>query len=313
MMKSRVGFSAGGSVASEELAHVFDGLNIEVVAHDSSERVHANIYLSESFVSPPLSNEDAYASFLSKFILQYCDHYIPFIDSELLLCHEIAASCPSIATKILISDATTIRICNDKLITKKMLSEAGIPIVRLALKAPAFLKPRLGSGGKYGLVIKDNESLCSANKIAEREHLLLEEYVEGPIISVDALWSKEGGLLKTAQRLRSKGSGVSTESSSQTNAKLRSSIDESINFAGKILAFRGLTSFQFLIKENQPLLLEINPRMGGSVGHSHLLGSEILCDYFQIALGSGFTQEPYGNLQPYKARKVVRFFHDKTL
>jgi hypothetical protein len=304
-----VGFSAGGSAASKAFARLIRDLGMIPIAHDCSPRINANSELHKAYLSPELQDKVAYAKFLATFLAD-CDHYIPFLDDELLICLGLTHQQTPEMRTIVLSGYAAIELCNDKMALKQFLLQAGIPTPRLAIKAPAFVKPRFGSGGKQALLVKCDETVGAIRGMAESEGLIVEEYISGPVISGDILWSEECRLLARAYRFRSTGSGVSTLSSLVTSPRLLKSMDKIVSSVGSYVKFRGLTSFQFLVRGSESLLLEINPRPGGSISHSHFLGADILYQYFHGLLGANLEMPKQGAKEILLPQQIARFYED---
>lgn len=311
IVRAVIGFSAGGSVASKAFAKLIRELGMVPIAHDCSPRIYTNTELQKASLSPRLQDEQAYTNFLAEF-LEECDHYIPFLDEELLICARLSDERCTKNRVIFISGPSTIELCNDKLALKNFLREIFIPMPDFAKKAPAIVKPRYGAGGKQALLIKCNSSIDAIKSIADAEDLIIEEYVSGSVVSADVLWDEEYRLLASAYRFRSVGSGVSTQSVLVASTRLLESMENIINKVSNHVKLRGLTSFQFLIRGAEPLLLEINPRAGGSIVHSHLLGSGILYQYFQTCIGVNIavSGQYQGNRHP---RQIIRYYEDNAV
>ena len=62
-----------------------------------------------------------------------------------------------------------------------------------------------------------------------------------------------------------------------------------------------------MLKNDEVFLLEVNPRMGGSAYHSHLLGDNIAL-YFQMMLDKYDTSNVFQF--PKSVSSVARFFTD---
>ena len=64
-----------------------------------------------------------------------------------------------------------------------------------------------------------------------------------------------------------------------------------------------------MLKNDEVFLLEVNPRMGGSAYHSHLLGDNIIALYFQMMLSDKYDTSNVFQL-PKSVSSVARFFTD---
>ena len=149
----RVGFSAAGSVSSASFALFLKNIGLIPVGHDLSSRVLDNRHLSR-YLSSPVTKHEAYKDFLRSFILNHCDLYLPFLDSELQVCFELKKESELFSTRIPLSDSSTIQACDDKLHLKELLSSCGINCIPQPDCVPVVVKPRRGSGGKEILIIR---------------------------------------------------------------------------------------------------------------------------------------------------------------
>lgn len=305
----RIGFSAAGSVASMSFANFLDGFGFVVVGHDSSNRVLINPFLNVAIISPTVGRPE-YKCFLNDFLQNQCDLYIPFLDQELNICIQLIEAQPILAQKMLMCSELAIRVCNDKFSFKSWAQELEIKTVPLAANVPAFVKPREASGGKQSLIIRKQQILDAL--LAEPmflEDYIVEEYIDGDLLSVDALWDGTSELINLFCRQRSNTSGVSSLSSSINSEPIRSLVSAQITKLGSSLGFHGVCSVQFMLRNSELYLLEVNPRMGGSAYHSHLLGSNIIISYFEMMLGKKFQQ--IKQFHPASLNKeIARFYSD---
>ena len=153
-----IGFSAAGSVASRSFAEFLKSHEFSVIGHDCSQRVLMNNSLLEAVVSPPVSSPE-YNDFLKEYISNHCDLYIPFLDDELETCAQLIKNDPKLRSKMSICSELAISVCNNKSTFKEWAQGLGLKTVPLATGVPAFIKPKVASGGKQGLLIHDQQVL----------------------------------------------------------------------------------------------------------------------------------------------------------
>lgn len=305
----RVGFSAAGSVASMSFAQFIQGLGLIANGHDCSKRILGNPCLNHAFLSPTTSHPE-YKDFLQNFLEESCDVYIPFLDQELMLCAQIIEEYPELSKKMAISSKQSIQICDDKLSLKHWAEDLGIHTVQTTTRIPAFVKPRIGSGGKHSLLVKRQEVLDAL--IREPVFLsdyIVEDYMDGILVSVDAVWDCDSEVMSFFCRQRPNNSGISSLSCAFIDKPINARIFKDISVLGKSLGFHGACSIQFMVRDSNIYLLEVNPRIGGSAHHSHFLGSDIVASYFDIVLGERFDTT---SLTPSAmcAKQVLRFYTD---
>ena len=305
----RVGFSAAGSVSSASFALFLKNIGLIPVGHDLSSRVLDNRHLSRYLSSPPVTKHEAYKDFLRSFILNHCDLYLPFLDSELQVCFELKKESELFSTRIPLSDSSTIQACDDKLHLKELLSSCGINCIPQPDCVPVVVKPRRGSGGKEILIIRDPVLFPHIQSTFQNSDYMLEAYLPGILISTDVLWDIEGRVDTIFSRIRSNGGGVSTASKPVTNQVLLDTIYKAVQKLGSIIPFSGLISVQFIAFNDNLYLLEINCRPGGSISHSHMLGSQIFTNFLAQYLS---YRTPSTSSSP-AFRHISRFFYDECI
>ena len=133
----------------------------------------------------------------------------------------------------------------------------------------AFAKPDRGSGSKGSLLIEHPCDLEAARK----RNLLVTEYLPGAEYTVDCFNDLEGNLLLANVRERSViGRGIALASRCVEHAE----IEAHCRAIAKALPLHGAWFAQF--KENaegRPVLLEVNARVGGSMGLTRHAGPNI--------------------------------------
>lgn len=146
-----------------------------------------------------------------------------------------------------------------KVLEEKSLDESNFPV---------FLKPDIGQGSK-GTHIAHNAQEVSFYSQLEKNLLVL-EYLPGKEFTVDCFTDKEGKLIYVQGRERRRiQNGISVDSLPVNDQKFHS-YAESINNHVKI---RGAWFFQLKErKDGELVLLEIAPRIAGTMGLSRGLG-----------------------------------------
>ncbi|HEX7008725.1 MAG TPA: ATP-grasp domain-containing protein, partial [Phycisphaeraceae bacterium] len=134
---------------------------------------------------------------------------------------------------------------------------------------PAYAKPDRGAGSRGHLLIEDQDDLA----YARRKGLLVMEHLPGPEYTVDCLGDLDGRLLVANPRRRDRiGRGIALGSVATDEHGLREltqRIAQRLRIAGPWFA-------QFkLDRDGQPRLMEVNARVGGSMGLTRLAGVNI--------------------------------------
>jgi len=166
---------------------------------------------------------------------------------------------------------------------------------------PLFAKPDTGSGSVGGMFVETQQQL----EAAFRKGLLLSEYLPGREFTVDCISDRQGHLLFCNPRVRGRiGQGIALG----TEPFADSRIDDCVARAADALKIEGPWFAQFKENEDgQPVLLEINPRIGGSSTLTRLCG-------VNIPLISAFMYAGHDvkipKLQPVLLNRCMRNFVD---
>jgi carbamoyl-phosphate synthase large subunit len=168
---------------------------------------------------------------------------------------------------------------------------------------PAIVKPRSGSGSR-GIV-----KVAGAAELASLDHapgLLVQEYLPGEEFSIDVLAGADGQVIASVPRLRARvDSGVSVGGRTVHDAELESfgrAVAEAtgITYVANVQAKRDATG--------RPALLEVNPRMPGTLGLTIASG----VDMPRLALDA-LRGRPVPAALGFRDRAIVRFLDERVL
>ena len=164
------------------------------------------------------------------------------------------------------------------------------------MELPCFAKPDVGSGSRGAHVVHTDDELVVARS---RPGTIFQEVLPGPEYTVDCVGDRDGKLLFCQVRCRtSVARGIAVGSEQVDHPQIQTWI----RLAGQTLPIAGPWFAQF--KEDAdgvPRLLEVNARVGGSMGLTRLSGVNIPL----IALFS-FAGHPIRVPQPLHGVRVVR-------
>jgi carbamoyl-phosphate synthase large subunit len=179
-----------------------------------------------------------------------------------------------------LSDQSFIRLTRDKLSTLRVFRDQGIRTPktwtpdeseRADWPDSCFIKPRYGSASTNARCLPSAHAEITLNRI---DTPLIQERVEAPEITVDALFDlDEGRLLHYVprRRLQTK-AGESVQGQTIKNSDLQSWLVEVLRVAGARGA-RGPLTLQAFLTDPEPTLSEINPRFGGGFPLSRAAGA----------------------------------------
>ncbi|HEX9191475.1 MAG TPA: ATP-grasp domain-containing protein [Candidatus Deferrimicrobiaceae bacterium] len=172
-----------------------------------------------------------------------------------------------------IPTAESVRLCDDKYLFNKTLIENDfgkfIPRMGKDLKYPYILKKKVDGWGKNSHIIQDKEHedrfrnelnseqyFCQELVFGQREYATHMIYSKGKALSTVTVEYK----YDTDIYIKGKNQWVYTRSSDCPYVELFCSVLQRIGF-------EGLCCIDYKVSNNQPLLLEINPRFGGSLSN----------------------------------------------
>jgi carbamoyl-phosphate synthase large subunit len=168
---------------------------------------------------------------------------------------------------------------------------------------PVVVKPRSGSGSRGFLTVASAAELAALDPAPG---LLVQEYLPGAEFSIDVLADADGHVIASVPRLRARvDSGVSVGGRTVHDAELESfgrAVAEAtgITYVANVQAKRDAAG--------RPSLLEVNPRMPGTLGLTIASG----VDMPRLALAALLGQPLPASLG-FRDRAVVRFLDERVL
>ncbi len=261
--------SAAGSAAAITIIKHIQSLGHRLIGIDanSNSACLARHYCDEFYLSP-LCHSDEFIPFINSLTDKF-DLYIPFIDEELRCLSQSTKLLPCIFEKIILNNQEAIKICTNKIFFQQYCLTNNLPIAPLATKAPAIFKPEYGRGSKGIFIIDDDELM----PYFEKKSGVIQQLIKGMEYTVDVLTSLEGEYLFAVARKRIETVGVSRIGEVDQNPivlGLAKICVESLRFNGPI-------NVQIMLTEdNNAYIIEINPRLSGSLMFSTLSGFDIV-------------------------------------
>ncbi len=226
---------------------------------------------------------------------------VPLVDDELV---PLSANLDKIRCKVLMSPPSTIHLTADK----ARLYEALHPFLPKKHEAktaplPVFVKPKVSRGSRDIHIISDREELITYDE----NKYLIQELLEGPEVTVDALFDKDGKLVTAVPRVRLEIiCGVSTGGKVVNHPEIL----EKIKKISAILKFTGPVNFQFMNSNEGFKLMEINARSSGGMGITINSGIDIprytyhLLEYGFVSDVSNIIEGEFSNFQEVIDRQI---------
>lgn len=261
--------SAAGSSAAISIIKHLQSLGHRVIgidASNNSERL-AKHHCDEFYLSP-LCNSPEFIPFINSLSDKF-DLYIPFIDEEIISLSNSKTLLPEAFSKTLINNKQAVKNCTSKINFQRFCEQNDLPIAPISKTAPAIFKPEYGRGGKGIFIIEDDELIPHFHK----KKGVVQKLIQGLEYTVDVLVDSQGRWLFGLARKRLETAGVSRVGEVDqhpTVLALAKLCTEKIKFNGPI-------NIQIMLDHNHDLhLIEINPRLSGSLIFSTLAGFDIL-------------------------------------
>ena len=212
--------------------------------------------LCDKFYISPSGLDKQFPLFLNK-LAKKVDSVFLFADEEILNISRNINKLIYLKDKILISDYRYISICNDKKIFQKYLCNS-FKFPKSNFLKKAIIKPKIGRGSKNILISGEKKII---NFFKTNPNFLVQEYIKGKEYTVDCFFKKDGTLFQFIARERVIKKNVSIVGKTIFDKKINKIVENISN----IMRFRGPINIQLIKKDDNYFLLEINPRISGSI------------------------------------------------
>ena len=253
-MKNKILISCANGEISYELISLLKK-KYYVIGIDNNKLGLAKKICDKFFVCPK-GNSKEFPNFLNK-VSKSVDAIFLFADEEILNVSKNLNNFDNLKKKILISNYSTVRVCNDKKKLEKKLGKL-INFPMLKKRSEVLVKPKVGRGSKNIIILKDENIIKS---FAKSNKYIVQDFIEGKEFTIDCFFKKNGDLHQLIVRERIVKKNVSIVGKIVKDKNLITIIKKISTY----LKFRGSINFQFIKKKNKYYLLEINPRISGSI------------------------------------------------
>lgn len=310
------GAGAPGFAGILHCLKIYSGLR--VLAGDSDACAYGQS-LADGFFIMPSSDKSEYVDCVIALAKEHhVNHILPITTRELLPLAEAADKFKNAGVQLILSSAKVLKVANDKGLTYDALRNAGLPVPyykrvanlgELIAEAESgteherlIFKPASGNGSRgFGIVLSQSEQQ-KRNILGEKPgqplyrleeipfllpdsfetDLLVCEYLPGTEYSVDLL-AIEGKLFYALVRTRDEMiGGISVSGRFEKNQAI---LDQTAAICG-LLQLHGPAGMQFrLRKDGTPILIEVNPRLQGTVSSGLGAGINLPLDAVRLADG----------------------------
>jgi carbamoyl-phosphate synthase large subunit len=303
---------AGGPAAIAAMESLRADPTVELLAADM-DRWAAGLYLvpPDRRTLVPAGAAPGFAgAALSRCTALGADVLLPTVDAELRPLDRARAAFTAAGVALLMATGSALDVTLDKLrLAQCCAGTVRVPRTEVLGPAvdpatwqyPVIVKPRTGSGSR-GIVL-----VASAAELAGMGHspsLLVQEYLPGEEYSIDVIADMAGHVIAAVPRIRARvDSGVSVGSRTVRDPELE-------QFGQDVVKVTGLTFVCNVQarrdRQGRPALLEVNPRVPGTLGLTIASG----VDMPRIALDA-LLGRPVPVRQEFRELAVVRYLANR--
>lgn len=199
------------------------------------------------------------------------DIVIPFVDPAV----EIAARLRECRPGVFVpgGDARVASLMFDKIEADKAFRSLGLPLPDLQPGCPVIAKPRFGSASQGILFFGPDDPI--PHHVSSGDYLLQRNIISREEITVDCYVSQSGEILVISPRLRLQVAGGEVIDTLTISSP---AIDDMSRHIINGIGLRGAVTIQFindLDNPSSPMVMEVNPRLGGGVVASVRAGADI--------------------------------------
>jgi carbamoyl-phosphate synthase large subunit len=303
---------AGGPAAIAAMKSLRAEESVQLIAADMDPWA-AGLYLTpERTLVPAGAAPEFTAVLLDRCRALGVDVVLPTVDAELLPLARARAEYAAAGVALLLAPAAALDVILDKLtLAEHCAGVVAVPRTELfgpsldpaSWTYPAVVKPRRGSGSR-GVIIVDSAAELAA--LDRSPALIVQEFLPGEEYSVDVLADASGHVIASVPRLRARvDSGVSVGG--------RTVHDPEVERFGRVVAQATGVTYVANVQcrrdvDGVPALLEVNPRMPGTLGLTIASG----VDMPRLALAALLGRPVPAHLD-FCERAVVRFLDEHFL
>jgi carbamoyl-phosphate synthase large subunit len=256
-MKKKILISAANGPIMKSLIIELKKRGFYVVGIDSSKIGVAQRFCNE-FYHSPIGSSLKFLQFIKKIANKFDVGFL-YVDEELENLSKNIRQFPILEKKIIISPRKTIKICNNKkLFNDFFKNKKSINLPSNNFIGKNIIKPIVGRGSKNIFTCSDKNII---NIFKKNIKYIVQEYISGTEYTVDCVFDKNGTLIFGLSRKRILSQNVSIVGKVVKHKKLLNIIKKISTY----LKFYGPINFQFIENKKGIWLIEINPRLSGSV------------------------------------------------
>jgi carbamoyl-phosphate synthase large subunit len=276
-MKKNILVFPCGSGIGQEIYNSLKDLKFYNIYGANYKLLNAGTFLYDNYLEMKTQmNENNFIAEFNELIFNYkIDYIFPAYDDAIVY---LKTNENIINAKILTLSLETVNICRSKKLTYELLENI-IPTPQIYnntnIKFPLFIKPDKGSGSID--CFKINDIIALQNKIKDISEPLMLEYLPNDEYTIDCLSSYNNDLIYCNARKRNNyKNGIAIYTTNKIDNDLEKKMLLYAQQISSKLKMIGCWFFQIkLSRNNIPTLLEVAPRVAGSMVLSRLLGVNI--------------------------------------
>jgi len=254
-MALRILTEASGSLTSGYIIKAIQKAGHICVASDVNNTCFGR-YLADDFTVMPKKDDPALWKIVEKLLIEKrIDVIIPSLDETLLGWAERKDYFRALGIYVIISDRSTVLICQDKWLTYKLFVENRIPTPKTSLTQEyPLVKPRFGRGAVGVKVTSEH---------IEMHNMISQELLKGVEYTVDVFCDRNSNPIYIVPRRRI---NVRNGKSTEGIVEEHSNINSWISTISQRLSFVGPINMQcFVMEDGSISFVEINPRIAGGM------------------------------------------------
>ena len=281
-------------------------------------------HCDKSYIVPSIKEERKYIDAL----LTICkkekvDMLFSFYDYDAYVLSQYLKEFDAIGVKPVISSHQINTICFDKIETHRFLKSQGFKtpwaitsddVAKTEISSyPVIVKPRFGFGSNAINIANNRSEVEFFLNYYAKEDMIVQEFIEGPEYSFDVLNDFNGQTVTAVVKRKIKMRAGETD---QGYAIKDTRLAECAMKLGSKLGHTGPLDVDFFIKDNEPYILELNPRFGGAYPITYLAGVDfpkILIDLFNGELEPSAYEKYHDYNEGIVMIKDIAFLHDTLI
>lgn len=231
------------------------------------------------------------------------DVLVPTVDTELIPLSQVREQLATDGTTLLAAPETTLVACLDKAeLARVCAADCEVPDTTVLTEGtgvpmPSIVKPRAGSGSRGVRLVTESADLVGVPRDGS---FIVQEYLPGEELSVDVFVRADGRVVSAVPRTRDRvDSGVAVAGRTVADAECI----EVATTVARAIGLRGIANVQLRRRaDGRPALLEVNPRLPGSLVLTAAAGANLAAFALAEALGEAVPAHV-----PFREVAMVRY------